>query len=391
MVTLSGYTQWGEKEAGMEEELIVQRDNEDIKIRFKKSTVYQTVSLFSLAFVLLIIYLSISMQTDDVKSSETLSTFPVNVKHKDPHASKESEAVNDRPIIGVLTQELDSVLNSKLPPGHNYTSYLAASYVQWVQAGGARAVPVIIGREEEYYRQLFGSLNGLLLPGGSAPLTGDGGYAEVGELFFDWAKEANDNGDTFPIWGTCNGFELLTVLSSKDHSRLTDCDSQDEAVPLIFLSGWEESNLFSSAPPDVIKEITEEKITINFHNHCLTPTNFTKYGMEKFWNPLSYNYDRFNLVYLSTIEAKNYPFVGSQFHPEKNIFEWSEREPRIPHSRHAVHVSLYFATHFVNLARQSSHTFPDRDTEEQFLSYRYQPQFVGREDVDWTFEEAYLF
>ena len=107
------------------------------------------------------------------------------------------------------------------------------------------------------------------------------------------AKEANDAGDTFPIWGTCNGFELLTVLSSKDHSRLTHCDSQDDAVPHNFISGWEQSNLFSSvrigqdfvnltddycqAPPDVIREITEEKITINFHNHCMTPTNFTKY------------------------------------------------------------------------------------------------------------------
>ena len=85
-----------------------------------------------------------------------------------------------------------------------------------------------------------------MLPGGSAPLTGDGGYAEVGELFFDLAKEANDAGDTFPIWGTCNGFELLTVLSSKDHSRLTDCHSQDQAVPLNFLTGWEDSDVFSS-------------------------------------------------------------------------------------------------------------------------------------------------
>ena len=57
------------------------------------------------------------------------------------------------------------------------------------------------------------------------------------------------------------------------------------------------------------------------------------YGMDKFWNPLSYNYDRYKLEYLSSIEAKNYPFVGVQFHPEKNIFEWAEKEPRIPHSR----------------------------------------------------------
>ena len=56
---------------------------------------------------------------------------------------------------GILTQELDPELRSKLPDGgRGYSAYLAASYVQWVMAGGARAVPVIIGRDEQYYRQV---------------------------------------------------------------------------------------------------------------------------------------------------------------------------------------------------------------------------------------------
>lgn len=37
--------------------------------------------------------------------------------------------------------------------------------------------------------QMFSSLNGLLLPGGSAPLVGHGGYAEAGQIFFELAKE----------------------------------------------------------------------------------------------------------------------------------------------------------------------------------------------------------
>ena len=31
----------------------------------------------------------------------------------------------------------------------------------------------------------------MLLPGGSAPLVGPGGYAEVGQIFFDLAKNVN--------------------------------------------------------------------------------------------------------------------------------------------------------------------------------------------------------
>ena len=28
------------------------------------------------------------------------------------------------------------------------------SYIKWVEAGGARAVPVIIGKSKEYYKQV---------------------------------------------------------------------------------------------------------------------------------------------------------------------------------------------------------------------------------------------
>jgi len=328
----------------------------------------------------------IEVQEGDLRS-------PVGLGGLGEHGSQRKPAFeyNDRPIIGVLSQELDEWLLSRLPPGHNYTAYIASSYVKWVEAGGARAVPIMIGQTRAYYNQMFSSLNGLLLPGGSAPLVGHGGYAEAGQIFFELAKEASEAGDTFPIFGTCNGFELLTVLSSQDISRLTNCNSEDQASPLHMLRAAPESHVYGLAPPDVMRELQEERISINFHHFCLTPANFTRYGMGNFWTPLSINWDRQGLEYISTIEAKNFPFVGVQFHPEKNVFEWSPKEPRIPHCRSAVHVGLYFAAHFVNMARRSHHSFPDRSTEEEFLIYKYRPMYVGREELDWTFEEAYLF
>ena len=41
---------------------------------------------------------------------------------------------------------------------------------------------------------------------------------------------SNRAGDYFPIWGTCNGFELLTVLAAREKSHLTDCSSHDQAI-----------------------------------------------------------------------------------------------------------------------------------------------------------------
>ena len=56
--------------------------------------------------------------------------------------------------------------------------------------------------------------------------------------------------------------------------------------------------------------------------------------MGKFWKALSYNFDKNRLQYISTIEARNFPFIGVQFHPEKNIFEWATNAVgNIPHNK----------------------------------------------------------
>lgn len=36
--------------------------------------------------------------------------------------------------------------------------------------------------------------------------------------------EANDNGTYYPIWGTCNGFEILATLVSDFDTILTHID-----------------------------------------------------------------------------------------------------------------------------------------------------------------------
>merc|ERR1712198_523180 len=83
--------------------------------------------------------------------------------------------------------------------------------------------------------------------------------------------------------------------------------------------------------------------------------------------------------YISTIEAKKYPFVGVQFHPEKNIFEWATNTVgNIPHNKHAVSIALYFSTYFINMARRSHHSFPTREIEEKNLIYNFDPKYVGK-------------
>lgn len=52
----------------------------------------------------------------------------------------EAEFVNYEPVVGVLSQEISYSLDQKYPD--QYHSYIAASYIKFVESAGARAVPV---------------------------------------------------------------------------------------------------------------------------------------------------------------------------------------------------------------------------------------------------------
>lgn len=55
-------------------------------------------------------------------------------------ALNDSDELNDRPIIGVLALDMSWYLDGKWPG--EFKSYIAASYVKFVEGGGARVVPI---------------------------------------------------------------------------------------------------------------------------------------------------------------------------------------------------------------------------------------------------------
>ncbi len=56
---------------------------------------------------------------------------------------------------------------------------------------------------------------------------------------------------------------------------------------------------------------------------------------------------------LTTVSAYDYPIYGSQWHPEKNMFQWST-DHHLNHSYGAVRVAQYFANFFVNEGKSAS-------------------------------------
>ncbi|XP_032363503.1 gamma-glutamyl hydrolase-like, partial [Etheostoma spectabile] len=128
-------------------------------------------------------------------------------------------------VKGVLAQE--NLPDDQFARG---SSYIAASYVKYLEGAGARVVPIRINRTEQEYTNIFYSINGLLLPGGDVDIQ-TSQFSRAAKIFYNLSLKANDAGDYFPIWGTCQGFQQLSVLTA-NKNLLTLTDTKAVALPL---------------------------------------------------------------------------------------------------------------------------------------------------------------
>mmetsp|Transcript_34599 Transcript_34599/g.90608 ORF Transcript_34599/g.90608 Transcript_34599/m.90608 type:complete len:313 (+) Transcript_34599:629-1567(+) len=284
------------------------------------------------------------------------------------------------PVIGIVTQDLE---------GGDKT-YIAASYIKYIESAGGRVIPLRYDYPLDKLTDLFGKINGILFPGGGADITHlQSKYMVAVQHLWSLALAANDNGDFFPVWGTCLGFETISILAAKEPLVLSSgFDSEDLPLALTLTPAATSSTLLGSAPADIIADLTQYNTTMNNHVAGVTPATFAQNSnLAAFYNVLSTNVDRKGKVFGSTIEGKKYPVWGTQWHPEKNAFEFTDREA-IPHSEQAVSVCQYTSNFFVNQARKSSHTFNYTELN-QYIIWNYSPVFTYLDGSN--FEQEYWF
>lgn len=82
-----------------------------------------------------------------------------------------------------------------------------------------------------------------------------------------------------------------------------------------------------------------------------------------------------------------YPFYATQWHPEKNIFEWTRQED-ISHSPNAIAITQYLSNFFVDEARKNHLKFPSETEEIANLIFRFSPVYSGGHSL---FEQVYVF
>lgn len=60
----------------------------------------------------------------------------------------------------------------------NYTTYIMATFVDFMVSAGARVIPLVVGEPQNVTLDKLSKVNGVLFPGG------DGDYLEYGRFIF---------------------------------------------------------------------------------------------------------------------------------------------------------------------------------------------------------------
>lgn len=317
-----------------------------------------------------------------------------------PHfatASPTEVLVTPLPIVGVLALPIEDAgcesLEGTATSAH--TSCFQSLYVKWLEAAGARVVPVPYDLPVTTFDKLLGSLNGALITGGGTDLSSlSSPYMQAAGRLYDWAKRLHAEGEVWPLWGTCMGMQVLSVLGARSSSVLLShaFDSEGLFLPLRLTPAAATSKLLCATclPVQTLETLTTKNSTVNLHHDGIIPDSFasgTTLGAA--FNLLSTNMDRQGRRFASSIEAADgAPIFGVQWHPERPQFEWptgpGDKAHFFPRSAAEIRAMFDVAARFVHFARQSQRRFDSAQAEAAALIYNYQA-------VGTTSYQAYYF
>jgi len=268
--------------------------------------------------------------------------------------------LKETPVVGVLTN----------PRAYGtFNTYIMGAYIKFLELGGARVVAIPHTNTGEQILQQLEKLNGVLLPGGAVPVFDQDFeltmYATKVKLILQKAKEFNENGVYFPIWGVCLGFQMAAGIEApyKDVVALDVFDAVDTSDVTKFEIDPTESKVYRNMPERMLEAIQTEGISYNSHHDGVHPEVFQKYdNLRDNYRVVSTNTDRKGVEYVAFFEHKKYPLYFIQFHPEKVLFIYKEGL-NIPRTENALEVSKYYAEFFVHECRLNANHYPTVEEE----------------------------
>ncbi len=129
-------------------------------------------------------------------------------------------SITNVPVIGVLTLPCnEDTQNCEMENiTFNATTYLPASYIKWIEGGGAEIIPLLSDMDQTDMRNIISQINGILFTGGDAPFTSKDYYWNQILNILSYIRQYDDQhkreGYAIPVYGTCLGTNMFTFVAT---------------------------------------------------------------------------------------------------------------------------------------------------------------------------------
>ena len=282
--------------------------------------------------------------------------------------------IKESPVIAILT------IPNTFSKHKKTHSYLPNSYVKWIEMSGARVIPLQYDLPFNLTKSILSQCNGILFIGGQVDhhmISREyHDFTQKVKKIFTYIRGENDKGNYYPIFSICLGFELLYMLSDNPNaSQLEYNYNKYIGISKVKARNYMSKNKFLRGNFKISKIFSKKERNYQANNGCV----FQNHGLGFFPNaPYMKQYNKqWHIVslasenasspkkYVNIIEHKKYPFYGTQFHPEKVIFEWLI--PEIVHSKVARSISKRFSSFFIRECKKNKNVLYSRS----LLIYNY--------------------
>lgn len=297
------------------------------------------------------------------------------------------------PLIGILAQPgLKSISNLYLP--YDDWTYVAKSYIDWIGQTGAISVIVPFDLPQQKLDLLIDNVQGFLIPGGAAVLFDKNNkptpFQQVVGYILERAKAKNDNGQYYPVMGTCMGFQsMITALMGQDNSAMTS-GFNDTNLPhgANKTADFANSKFWPTIDSGLLDRVLEVGYLFFDHDDGFFPK--TLLSKPSFTNEMMLTMTtdtESGVEFASAIEHRKYPFFANQFHPEKTLFE-RITEFEIPRNSDALRLMSDIAFEFVAKVKALSQPIGQVNAlVRPFMNIYMEPVRGNQAD----FEQFYIF
>lgn len=315
--------------------------------------------------ILFIAFIVLASATEAFGFRARSSAAHFNARQKRAFDSDPNPQQPSNPVIAMVASPMaDCAYNTpELQPPANFTptGCITDLYLRWLESEGIRVVPMSHLWSDDKKKELLDQVNGVMFLGGG--LSGADLQTFVANVSFIVNYAVQNPG--FFLWGTCQGFQVITILLMNSNFDAMTCDyvgMYPSMLPLFFTDYQTNSVMFGLEAErlGLVYTLETKNSTLNWHHCGITPDHFQPTLADA--RLISTNVDVNGKPFISSFEivdgGKN--IFAVQFHPERAQLVYVDNA--IGHERSTYDVDAYLARFVKQRLQLNNHSFSTQDT-----------------------------